>query len=145
MRNIGDQTYQKCTIEYDGRKHHIFRGWAHFALTHEAVKYVLDFSRIHPKFNEKFRSVYAPDESYFHTIIYNSKFVDNTPHKGPISEEERNLKNLLNLTYFEYPAAVREFKSKDEYEYLKQTGYLYFRKVSSASAELLDCIDEHCE
>ena len=134
-----------CTIEFDGLKHHIFRGWAHFALTHESVKYVLEFSRNHSDYNDRFRHVYAPDESYFHTIIYNSKFVDNTPNKGAILKKDRSLENLLNLTYCEYPSAVREFKSKDDYEYLKHTDYLFFRKASSESKDLLDWIDEHGE
>ena len=131
-----------CTINYDGKEHHIYRGWAHFAITHECAEFILDFSRSHDEFNDFFKHVYVPDESYFHTIIYNSDFVRNTVHGKPISEEERSLKSMLNLTYFEYPSSVREFKYADEFEYLRNTGCLFFRKATSKSKELLDRIDD---
>ena len=134
-----------CGVTYGGTHHHIYRGWGHFAVTHELARYILDFSNRYPEYNDFFKHVYAPDESYFHTIVYNSEWVKKTQNGGPIPEKERCLKNLLNLTYFEYPSSVRIFKYKEEYELLKKTGYLFFRKVGSESKELLDYIDQVSE
>jgi len=47
----------------------------------------------------------------------------------------------LNLTYFEYPDAVRVFSDAKDLDYLMSTGCLYFRKAS-LRGNLLDRIDE---
>lgn len=130
-----------CMVEYDGIKHHIYRGWGHFAITHELAEYIISFSNKHPEYNQFFKYVYVPDESYFHTIVYNSEFIKRTPNMGPLPDTKRDLRDMLNVTYFEYPSEVREFRYKDEYEYLHKKGYLFFRKASSNSKELLDYID----
>ena len=132
---------RNCMITVDGKKYHFYRGWGHFAITHDCVEYVLSFSKAHKQFNDIFRHVYVPDESYFHTIIFNSAFAKNTVYGGPNPETHRSINYLLNLTYFEYPSSVREFKSESEYEYLLSKGFPFFRKASSGSIELLDRID----
>lgn len=50
--------------------------------------------------------------------------------------------NFENLTYFEYPTEVTLFKEKKDWPKLRDSGFLFFRKVSSESKELLDYIDE---
>lgn len=132
---------KSCEVSFDGKRYHIYRGWAHFSVTHSLAEYIVGFSKKYPEYNNFFKHVYAPDESYFHTIVYNSEYKDKTPRGGPITDAERSLENLLNLTYFEYPSTVREFTQKEDYEYLKGKGYLFFRKVSTESRELLDYID----
>ncbi len=47
-----------------------------------------------------------------------------------------------NLTYFEYPADVTLFTEKKDWPKLRDSGFLFFRKASSQSKELLDFIDE---
>lgn len=128
----------------DNTTYEIYRGWAHFAITEDAVKYIIDFNKNHPEYNKYFQSVYSSDESYFHTILYNSKLFSSRLPKGcPLEQSKRSNENLLNLTYFEYPPeGVRVFKNKDEFEFLKKTNYLYFRKTTTEnSKELLDYID----
>ena len=49
--------------------------------------------------------------------------------------------NFENLTYFEYPKTVTFFTSKNEWPKLRDSGFLFFRKASSESVELLDFID----
>ncbi len=134
-------------VKIDGKNCEIFRGWAQIALTDKAVRYILDFYKSHPKYNEFFQHVYAADESYFHTIIYNSPFRKYTADKGEVVEEkDRCVETLLNLTYFEYPGQVRIFTKKEEFEFLRsKADYLFFRKASSKSEELLNCIDWYHE
>lgn len=132
---------KKPYVSINGRKSPIYRGWAHFALTRSATEFVANFYRSHPKFNDFFRTVYAPDESYFHTILHNSRFAANIP-----SADSRAISDMLNLTYFEYPlGGVRVFRKIDEYSVLRDSGLLYFRKATSDSSELLDYIDREHE
>ena len=123
-----------------GNKMEIYQGCAQFGLTDKAVRYIVDFHDRNPKFNRYFESVYAADEAYFHTIIYNSPFVKYTVDGKAVSRQR--LEDFENLTYFEYPVYVTLFKEKKDWEKLKESGFLYFRKASSESKELLDFIDE---
>ena len=126
----------------DGKTWDIYRGWGHFSITHRCAEYVLHFAETHITYNDFFKHVYVPDESYFHTIIFNTEWKYKTTIGKPIQEYDRSLENLLNLTYFEYPSSVRLFRDLKDYEYLKSTHYLFFRKASSASGALLDYIDQ---
>ena len=139
--------FKKPYIILNYKKHDIYRGWAHIALTDKAVKYIINFHDSNPTFNKYFKSSYASGESYFHTILYNSPFIRNVPKECPIPEEERSLNSFLNVTYFEYPVNVTVFKYKSDYQKLKDSNYLFFRKVTSDSKELLDYIDimHECE
>lgn len=126
-------------VDQHGRKMDIYQGCAHFGLTRDAVDYVVRFHEANPKFNKYFERVYAVDEAYFHTILYNSPFLSATV-EGKSTTKPR-LVDFMNLTYFEYPDNVTLFYQKSDYEMLQQTGYLFFRKASSKSKELLDYID----
>lgn len=128
-------------IRIDGKKCEIYRGWAQIALTDQAVRYILDFYGTHPKYNSFFKKVFAADESYFHTIIYNSPFRAKTLDGHPLPESSRTIHGMLNLTYFEYPYFVRIYTKKEEFKLLYDSGFLYFRKAGSESKELLDYID----
>ena len=63
--------FKKPFVTDGSNKYDIYQGWAHIALTGNCVKYLINFYDAHPKFNKYFTTVFAPDESYFHTIIYN--------------------------------------------------------------------------
>ena len=65
-----------------GKKMWIYQGCAQFGITYLAVEYILNFNATNPKFNSYFKTMFAPDEAYFHTIIYNSYFINNTPEKS---------------------------------------------------------------
>ena len=128
--------FRRPSITIDEKKYEIYRGWAHIAITGKAVAYILDFYDKNPKFNKYFSTVLCSDESYFHTILYNSPFINNLPEVRGRNE------NKHNVLYFEYPDEVRIFKYKAEYQLLYDTGLLYFRKANSESKELLDYIDD---
>ncbi|MGJ7461894.1 beta-1,6-N-acetylglucosaminyltransferase [Halomonas sp. MA07-2] len=131
--------FKKPTVKVGNARLTIYRGWGHFALTGRAIDYILDFHDSYLEFNRFFMHVYAPDESYFHTILYNSPFINQTPDKGPT--DDISLDALLNLTYCEYPDQVTIFTQKADYPTLEQSGCLFFRKATSESRELLDHID----
>lgn len=122
--------------------HHmkIYQGCAQFGLTADMVRYIVQFHDENPKFNKYFKSMYAVDESYFHTIVYNSHFVKNTPDGKAVTRP--HLTDFENLTYFEYPVTVTLFTKIEDWPRLRDSGFLYFRKASSESKELLDYIDE---
>lgn len=50
------------------------KGWQWWCLTHECTQYVLNYVDSHRDFVRFFRSTSLPDETFFHTIIANSKF-----------------------------------------------------------------------
>ena len=122
-----------------GNRMDIYQGCAQFGVTKKLAEYIVRFHDENKSFNQYFKSMYAPDESYFHTIVYNSSFVENTPDGRAI--DRPHLTNFENLTYFEYPKTVTLFTSKNEWPKLRDSGFLFFRKASSESVELLDFID----
>lgn len=131
--------YRKGYYVENGVKYEVYSGWAQWAITEQCAKYILEFYETHKKFNSYFKYSFPPDEIYFHTIIYNSKFAKKTVDSGPINS--RSNEKLLNLTYFEYPDQIRVFKSVEDYEKLMNSGCLFARKFNSQSESLLDYID----
>ncbi len=131
--------YRTGIFKYNGKKWHVYKGWAQFALTEACVKYVLDTYDNNKKFNRFIKHRFPPDEIYIHTIIHNSKYKEKLS-KNLIRRRNGEL-TTLNLTYFEYPVSVTVFTERTDYEWLKKTGCLFVRKVNSSSKELLDEID----
>ena len=130
---------QNYVTDKEGKHMQIYQGCAQFSITNDLVEYILKFHDENPEFNHYFKSMYAPDEAYFHTIVHNSDYAKNVNRKNiPLNPY---LTELENLTYFEYPDQVVLFTRKEDYKKLKESGFLYFRKASSASNELLDYID----
>lgn len=126
-------------LDAQKRKNYIYHGYAEFALTRKAIEYIVAYHDNNPSFNKYFMSMYAPDETYFHSIIYNSEFMKQTPFSGPIKGDRQI--HLRNFTYFSYENETRYFTKADEWDELDESGYLFVKKVSSESKELLDYID----
>ena len=84
---------------------------------------------------------FPPDEIYIHTIIHNSPFKHKVSKNVIVNRS--GAKTLLNLTYFEYPNFVTVFTDKDDYQWLKNTGCLFVRKVNSNSYNLINEIDKN--
>ena len=125
-----------------GRKMKIYQGSALFGVTRSLAEYFVQFHDENKVFNCYFRSMYAPDEAYFHTIVYNSHFIEHTPDKKAETRPNLKVMDLKNLTYFEYPVLAILFTKKSDWPKLRDSGFLYFKKASSESKELLDYIDE---
>ena len=123
----------------NGEKMAIHQGCAQFGVTRDLAEYLVRFHEENKGFNRYFHSMYAPDEAYFHTIVYNSPFVRHTPDGKAVARP--HLTDFENLTYFEYPTTVTLFTEKKDWAKLRDSGFLFFRKASSESKELLDYID----
>ncbi len=133
--------YRSGVFHNSGDKWHVFKGWAQFALTKSCVKHIIDIYDSNHKYNKFMKHRFPPDEIYFHTIIHNSKFKDKVSDRIIVNRSGE--KTLLNLTYFEYPVYVTVFTEKSDYQWLKNTGCLFVRKVNSSSVDLLNEIDEN--
>lgn len=134
-----DIPYRKSYINVEGKRFDIWGGWAHMALTRRCVEYIVDFYYTHRKFNQYFSHRFPPDEMYFHTIIYNSKF---KKYVIPtIINPADRITSLCNVTYFEYPVEVINFVKKEDYKKLMDSGFLFARKINSNSSELIEEID----
>lgn len=131
--------YRKPYINIHEKKFEIWWEWAHMALTRKCVEHIVDFYDTHREFNRYFYHRFPPDEMYFHTIIYNSKFKE---HVVPtIINTEDKITSLCNVTYFEYPVEVINFVKKEDYKKLMDSGFLFARKINSNSSELIEEID----
>jgi hypothetical protein len=53
-----------------------YSGEATWAFTREACQYVLNFNTANPQVEKYFQDMFAPDETFWHTILGNSKFRD---------------------------------------------------------------------
>lgn len=132
---------RKGYIELNGKRNDIYWGSAQWALTGDAIKYIMDFYKNNKKFNDYFKRVFPADETYFNTIIFNSSFRNNVTNGGE-EIEKRGLVNWRNLHYFEYGKCIRIFNNNDLEEVLKLKD-MFIRKVTSKdSSILLDNIDK---
>lgn len=131
---------RKGYIMIGNKRFNIFWGAAQWALTSECVEYVIDFYNSQNKVNNYFRHVFPADETYFHTVVFNSTFAMNTTLGGP-EKEVASLEYWRNLHYFEYPDKIKIFK-EDDYEKLMNRECLFIRKTTTKeSSRLLDMID----
>jgi hypothetical protein len=110
-----------------------------WALTGRCVRNILDFVDSHPAFVRAYRSTWAPDELFFHTIVANSEF-----GKFAIHVEDRGNKtnhfSPLNQVATDRDRYLGD--SPADFELAKTTGKFFIRKVSTGSSgALLDRID----
>lgn len=87
----------KKSLIVEGKKLEIFYGSQWFALTDSCVRYIIDYDNKHPEIAEYFKKTFAPDEMFFHTIIFNSPFAQSTIANGP-----ENYSPIWNLNNFHY-------------------------------------------
>lgn len=52
----------------------LYKGWQWWCLRHECTEYILSYIDSAPEIEQFFRYTLIPDETFFHTIIGNSKF-----------------------------------------------------------------------
>ncbi len=118
----------------------IYFGSQWWAFSEPCARYILDFARDHPAFFRAFRTAYAPDELFYHTIVAQSPFAAKTLGTQPDLGERTNQETPLHLIH---PSEKRVFGSTEADFALAQTTDKYFiRKISSRdSSELLDRID----
>ena len=116
----------------------VFHGSTWWALSHNCVTYLLTFIKNNPKYVSFYKTSWDPDESFIHTIIGNSEFIN-------------ECKN--NLTYTDWskkpaPAIIdkehiTQFKNQIEFEetYGKYTPF-FARKFIDKSNNLIELIEK---
>ena len=116
------------------RKYPIFKqqfgGAAWLMLTNEAVTYLLNFCREHPKFVDFHKHTWCPDEFLFHTILMNSPFKDKI-HQN-------------NYWYMEWFNQIYNPKILRTWDYAKiiSSNKLFARKFDeTVDSEIMDMID----
>ncbi len=132
-------SYLSSKVKLNNNKVDIYCGWAQLSLTDKCVDLLIKTYETDKKYNLKMKKIFPPDETYFHTIIHNSVFKENLAQTIIFNRD--NIPTLMNLTYFEYPDKVTEFKKKEDYSWLTQKNCIFVRKVNSESEELLSEID----
>ncbi len=67
---------------------HLYGGSAWFSISRELAKYIVDYTRRHPRFYRRMRHTYIPEEIYIPTVILNSD------HKRKVVWND-NLRNIF--------------------------------------------------
>jgi len=114
-------------------------GHMQWALTSNCVEYILDFDSRNSSLRAFYRTAFAPDERYLHTIVANSPFCDRAggiePYTGFGTYRMANLHHIdpsLNKTFTE--ADYAELAASDK---------VFVKKITSEqSLELIRLIDE---
>lgn len=113
------------------------------AFTHAGAELLVNTYKYDKAFNRRMKRVHAPDEIYWHTVIFNSHLKSKTLEKGNdhISTEHFGWAPLHYHTYDDYTSV---FTDVSDFDTLINSGYMFCRKVmSDKSKELLDKIDEY--
>lgn len=133
--------FKKIDIrDHEGNRMELYSGCAQWGCSMAAAEKIVNFHDCNPEYNKFFQSVYAPDECYYHTILYNSDFAKRTTCGGPTTGDR--LGEYMNITYYEYEDICTVFTKPEEWPRIRDSGKVYFRKVCSQSTELLDMVDE---
>ena len=118
----------------------IYSGRTWWALTREACAFIMGFTQSNPRVADFFRDTFAPEESFFHTILGNSEFRSRV--RGNVLYEDWSAAGshpeMLNDRH------VRFFESCQEVFDLQEgpSELLFARKFSDENWDLLDRIDE---
>jgi Core-2/I-Branching enzyme len=110
-----------------------------WGLTEPCVTSILQFVRDHPDFARAYRTVYAPDEHLFQTIVANSRFASSAMYV----EDQGSATNRSAPLHQIGPGIGRYFgNGETDFQVAASTNKFFIRKVSSTrSAQLLDRID----
>lgn len=84
-------------VELNGKLQPVYYGSQWFSITLECARYILETLDVNPKYINYFKHSFAPDEMFFHTIIFNSKYKDCTTYGK--AEQYSGQWNLNNYTY----------------------------------------------
>ncbi len=111
------------------------------AFTRKGAKLLLDTYLNDKKYNKVMKRVFAAVEIYWQTIIFNSSLRKNTIQNGEEHEITEHF-GWAPLHYHNYIVDTSVY-TKDDYDELKNCGYMFFRKVvPGVSDELMDMIDD---
>jgi Core-2/I-Branching enzyme len=111
-----------------------------WAISEPCARYILAFVKDNPAFSRAYRSTYAPDEQFYHTIIMQSPFAATTDGAQADEGIQTNQATPLHLIH---PSEKRTFGySETDFELAQTTDKYLIRKVTLRdSGGLLDRID----
>lgn len=118
-----------------------YAGHACWALTRDACTYIRRFAASNVHFVEYFRNTFAPDESFFHTIIGNSPFRANLRKNlvyADWSASKGDHPSLLNDKHLRFFEAREKVWVEDEWGAGEM---LFARKLSDDRLDLVERID----
>lgn len=108
-----------------------------WALTPSCASYILDFIGKNPSFEEFYKYAHAPDEHFFHTIVANSQYSEQT---DGFLEGMRWPRQLSNL----HIGFLNKIYDENSFEGLRESDKFFARKFTSArSSQLIKLIDAH--
>ncbi|ANF45122.1 hypothetical protein AZK53_05345 [Priestia megaterium] len=117
----------------------VYFGSQWWAITYDCANDILNFIDDNPSIYKYFKHSFAPDEKFFHTIIFNTPHKSKTTNKGsePFIQGTSNWANLHII----HPSLSKWYDEDDVAEVL-ESEKLFIRKVNSEhSSKLLDIID----
>lgn len=160
---------KKEEVMINGIHSAIYTGSQWWAITEECARYVIETVEKNPLILDFFKTSYAPDEIFFHTIIFNSIYANKTIMNGPeafsrkwkwnnfhflktealdcpvVTKKRRSLrkifKRITNL-YRRKSSGSIDFLDVSDYDLMARSKYLFIRKVSTdTSLNLINLID----
>lgn len=110
-----------------------YGGEAYWCLTRSVANHVVTFARENPSFVRFFRHVLIPDETFFHTIVMNSRFRDQVVND--------------TLHYVDWEAEpAPAILTRDHFGRMVGSGKLFARKFDATiDGDVLDMLDDHIE
>lgn len=118
-----------------------YSGSQWWAISRDAVQYIVEFTKLNPQVEEYFRNAFTSDEMFFHTILANSPFRSRV-RKGLTYIDWRTPGNhpaMLNEEHLKFFEAHEKVWVEDEWG---PGEALFARKFSDDNLSLLDRIDE---
>jgi Core-2/I-Branching enzyme len=115
-----------------------------WALTRDCAQFCLDFARENPDLLRFFKSTFAPDETFFHTIVHNSPYAQEADPLEPFVDDvirSGSLRFYSNLHYL--PGTWIHTQDDARAALTALPRKLFARKFSSAhSIPAMDFIDQ---
>ncbi len=132
----------KTPLIIEGKEITFYYGPQWHALSDECVSYLIDyFERNYKVLKRTFYYSYAPDELVIPTIVFNSKFSQNSLRSSFPRGTHYN--KMTSIHYINYEPIVQVFEETDA-EMLLNSGKLFTRKLTSEkSKRLIEIIDEY--
>lgn len=109
-----------------------------WAITPECASYILQFVVDNPQFVDFYKYSHAPDEHFFHTIVANSSYLNQTDGFQKGIKWPRQMANL-HIIY------LNKIFNESNFDEIKVSDKYFIRKVmSKKSSRLIELIDKNC-
>lgn len=120
------------------RDYTLYAGSTWWGMSGECIRYIVDFMHKNPEFVTYYKNTLIPEEMFFHTIVGNSKFMNNTQSSFTYADwPAQDLAHPVLITEKHIPVLAKE-EIKTSYG---KAHILFARKFSDRTTALLDRID----